>query len=193
MKRTTLLICAADVLQLLRPCILRIGGNRHEAKKIHWDAVDAALAPTTLPFLSTKNLARFELCGVMRKGHDHRGIIRYMEESTLVGVHSPQEVRDSERRLHGNKGTAPAAFQSKSLPYRIGLISSFTVRVPPCTCETCHKLGRRKDRYPKHGQLRCSTCGDSSPTGAIQAKLVILLEFFIRKGGPKVSQGWGRR
>ncbi|KAH9376264.1 hypothetical protein HPB48_004467 [Haemaphysalis longicornis] len=63
----------------------------------------------------------------------------------------------------GNKGTAVVTFQSNSLPYRIGL-RSFTVRVLPykarvCTCETCHKLGHRKEQCPNHDKPRCSTCG----------------------------------
>ncbi|KAH9367590.1 hypothetical protein HPB48_009962 [Haemaphysalis longicornis] len=134
-------------------------------------AVDAADDETRDALLMLKKLrfneksTAFQAYEAIHKGQI-RGIIRnaggMTSEPLMENLHCRKCDILSARPL-GNKGTAVVAFQSNSLPYRIGL-RSFTVgyfwyKARVCTCETCHKLGHRKEQCPNHDKPRCSTCG----------------------------------
>ncbi|KAG0422981.1 hypothetical protein HPB47_001267 [Ixodes persulcatus] len=123
-------------------------------------AVDAAEtrvrdALVTIDHLPIKGqVVPFQAYETIRHGQI-RGIIRnaggMLATELMQNLHCRKCEILSARPL-GDNGTALITFRSNSLPYRIGL-RSFTVPVFPfkakiLVCDTCHKMGHRKEQCP---------------------------------------------
>lgn len=110
----------------------------------------------TIPFQAYEAIRHGQIRGIIRNAGG------MLATELMQNLHCRKCEILSARPL-GDNGTALITFRGNSLPYRIGL-RSFTVPVFPfkakiLVCDTCHKMGHRKEQCPNQSSPRCPSCG----------------------------------